>query len=178
MPILRSTLSIRGLYNYDPTIFDNFHLPEDYDTDELRDMIVSSILAECGELEILYPDPDYMKGMIELWSVKNEPNWQRIFDVFLEEYDPIHNYYRHTTHNGGEDYTITDSVKGYNETSFVDSDRSQNYAHNNFTRDISGNIGNTSFSKLVEEEIELRKKYNPIDIVVQDFKQRFCILVY
>lgn len=178
MPILRSTLSIRGLYNYDPAIFDNFYLPEDYDSEELRSIIITSILTECGELETLYPDPEYMKVMIEAWCIKSQPNWQRIFDALLEEYDPINNYSKHTKHSGGDKDTTTDSVKGYNETSFVESDKTERQLTKNFTRDVSGNVGIKSFSRLIEEEIQLRQKYNPIDLIIQDFKLRFCILVY
>lgn len=176
MPILRSTLSIKGLYDYDNSIFDGMLLPEEYE--EYRDLIINMILTECSELEIIYPNPEFMKNMIVAWSEKNLPYWQRYFDLLTEEYDPLHNYTRHTVHNGSGNSTVTDSVKGYNETSFVDSDRSQNYQSDSFTRDITGNIGNTSFSKLLEEEIELRLKYNPIDLIVDSFKHEFCILLY
>ena len=47
--ILRSSLSIRALYKWDNTLFDNFHLPEDVD----KDVICSNILSELGEFEIL-----------------------------------------------------------------------------------------------------------------------------
>ena len=176
MPILRSTLSIKGLYSYDNSIFDGMLLPEEYE--QYRDLVINMILTECGELEILYPNPEFMKVMIVAWSEKNLPYWQRYLDLLSEEYDPLNNYSKHTVHNGNDNSTVTDSVKGYNETSFVDSDRSQNYRNKYFTRDVTGNVGIKSFSKLVEEEIELRLKYNPIDLIVDSFKHEFCILVY
>lgn len=175
MPILRYEMSVRALYKWDSSIFDSFMLPDDVKIE----MIATMILAECGELETLYPDPEYFKMVLRYWSESKLPSWNKIKESLWDiEYDPIHNYTRHTEHSGSDDYTLTDSVKGYNETSFVDSDRSQNYGNNRFTRDITGNIGNTSFSKLIEEEVQLRKTYDLIDIIVNDFKQRFCILVY
>ena len=176
MPILRSTLSIAGLYDYDNTIFDGLSMPEGYE--DLKSLVVTQILTECSELEILYPNPDFMKVMILAWCQKNLPYWQRYLDLLSEEYDPLNNYSKHTVHSGNDNSTVTDSVKGYNETAFVDSDRSQNYRNKYFTRDVTGNVGIKSFSELVEEEIELRLKYNPIDLIVDSFKHEFCILVY
>ena len=174
MPILRATLSIRGLYEWDNTIFDNMVLPSDID----RDMLISNLLAELAELEILYPDPVYMKGLIGMWSQKELPKWEKLDSVLSEDYDPINNYVKTTHHDGDDTDTTTTSVKGYNETSFVDSDQTHDVLHKTFDRTVKGNVGIYSFSKLISEEMELREKYNIYDLIIKDFKLRFCILVY
>ena len=175
MPILRSTLSIRGLYYRDNTIFDEFTLPENIPSD----LIVTLILAECGELETLYPDPDYFKVILARWSFGRVPTWERMLKALMDiEYDPSLNYVKNTEHRGNDSSTSTDSVKGYNETSFVDSNKNNSTGNNFYKRTVTGNIGIQSISKLIGDEIEMRQKYDIIDIIVNDFKQRFCILVY
>ena len=42
----------------------------------------------------------------------------------------------------------------------------------------SGNIGVTTSQQMLEQEIEISSKLNVINIIVQSFKTRFCILVY
>lgn len=80
-------LSIIGLWNYDDTIFDDMALPESVD----RDILVKNILLECAELEVLYPDPDFMKLAIEAWSQKMLPTWSSLATTFALEYNPIWN---------------------------------------------------------------------------------------
>ena len=43
---------------------------------------------------------------------------------------------------------------------------------------ISGNIGVTTSQQMLEQEIEISAKLNIIKMMVESFKQRFCILVY
>lgn len=175
MPILRSTLSIRGLYYWDNSIFDNFSLPEDVSAET----VCSLILAECGELETLYPDPDYFKNILKYWSESKLPAWNKIKEALWDtDYDPTLNYSKKTIHSGNDSSTSTDSVKGYNETNFVDSNKNVSSGNNSYNRTVTGNIGIQSMSKLISEEVEMRQKLNLIDIIVNDFKQRFCILVY
>ena len=174
MPILRATLSIRGLYEWDNTIFDNLVLPDDVS----KDILISNLLAELAELEILYPDPDYMKGLIGAWSQKQLPIWDKWNDILAIDYNPIDNYSKTTHHTGNDADTTTTSVKGYNETAFVDSDKTFEQLYKTFDRTVTGNVGIYSFSKLISEEMELREKYNIYDLIIKDFKLRFCILVY
>ena len=176
MPILRSTLSVRGLYYWDNTIFEDFSLPEDVSAET----VISLILAECGELETLYPDPEYFKNILKYWSESKLPAWNKIKDALWDiEYDPTLNYSTHTAHSGNDSSTSTDSVKGYNEeTNFVDSNKNDSKGNNYYKRTVTGNIGIQSMSKLISEEVEMRQKLDLIDIIVNDFKQRFCILVY
>ncbi len=41
-----------------------------------------------------------------------------------------------------------------------------------------GNIGVTTSATMLKEEVETRQKYNIYDIIVEDFKSRFCLMVY
>ncbi len=88
----KATLSILGLYNYDNTIFDNFHLPQALSTN--KELIVDNILMDCAEFEILYPDSDFMKFAIDKWSSLNLPVWEHLYETTQYDYDPIFNYDR------------------------------------------------------------------------------------
>lgn len=43
---------------------------------------------------------------------------------------------------------------------------------------IYGNIGVTTTQKMIEEEMELRTKYNLYDMISMSFRSNFCIMVY
>lgn len=43
---------------------------------------------------------------------------------------------------------------------------------------IHGNIGTVTNATMVSEEVETRRKYNMVDIIVDDFINKFCLRVY
>ena len=88
-----ATLSIRGLYIVNETLFSDMVMPDGMDASD-RDIIVDNILNEYAELEVIYPDPVFMKDAIGKWSRKEVPTWQRIFNAAKAEYNPIENYNR------------------------------------------------------------------------------------
>ena len=124
-------MSILGLWDWDNTIFDLMQFPTYQEGETLhefsateKEMLIHNILAECSNLEILYPNPTVMKNMIGLWSMKETPTWNRIFRASLAEYNPIENYHRteHSTetlahydqHSGSDSNQAsgTDSING------------------------------------------------------------------
>ena len=82
-------MDLMGLYNFDNTIFDNFHLPEDLE--DKKDVIVVNLLMETAEREVIYPDAGFMKSAIDRWSLKQSPIWERLFETTQYEYNPIWN---------------------------------------------------------------------------------------
>ena len=140
---MKATMSILALYNWDNTIFDNLTIPEGISPADLE----MSLLMECAELELLYPDFEVMKNFIGIWSRKELPVWERVYRASQLEYNPIDNYNRSElwtdSVNGGR--TVNNSqvannsmnstgnrlgkVAGYNSDSLVPregSDDSQN----------------------------------------------------
>ena len=83
--------TLMGMYNYDNTIFNEMVLPTGIDADLFK----SSLLIEKGEFEVLYPNPDFMKKAIKVWSAK----WFRTFSEWLRgtqaQFNPIYNYDRY-----------------------------------------------------------------------------------
>lgn len=91
-----ASLSIYGLYTYDNTIFDNLVLPADFTDDERNDTIMT-ILAECSDMALLYPDWDFMKMLIGVWSKNELLIWTKMLQSERIEFNPIENYDRHET---------------------------------------------------------------------------------
>ena len=81
------TLSILGLYYYNPDLFETLELPKDAN----RDVAVDAILMECAELEILFPDPDVMSFMIGAWSKSRIAAWEKIWTALSVDYNVLDN---------------------------------------------------------------------------------------
>lgn len=87
---MQSKLTLIGLYNYYPTLFDKLSMPAGVDVDIVRD----EILIKSGEFEVLYPDPNFLKDMIGHWSKKYQRTFQKWVDALQIDYDPLNNYDR------------------------------------------------------------------------------------
>ena len=83
-------MTLIGMYNYDDTIFNEMVLPAGIDADLFK----QSLLMEKGEMEVLYPNPQFMKGAVKIWSLK----WYDTFKKWLKgveaDWNPIYNYDR------------------------------------------------------------------------------------
>ena len=84
---MRATLSMIGLYNWDPSIFDTMELPAGLD----RDTVISAILLDSMDLEVLYPDPEYMKYALANYSKRRIDVWNKLYSTTKLEYNPIWN---------------------------------------------------------------------------------------
>lgn len=186
---MTGTLSIVGLYNYDDTIFDNMVVPSELD----KDIIIKNILLECAELEILFADSDFFKWAVEQWSKKNAPIWERLYETTQYEYDPLYNRYSTQKEISTIDLQDTDdthnnfdySTNAFNENGLVQRDNDVR-THTNLGTDtgtiekeitMKGNLGLTTVQKMIQEERDIQQ-FNIYDYIIDDFKQRFCLLVY
>ena len=80
-----------GMYSFDDTIFDNLSLPEGYD----KDTFINSLLLEHGEKCVLYPDIEFFKFAVGVFSSKWALELGRIYEALTAEYDPTYNYDRY-----------------------------------------------------------------------------------
>ena len=99
-------LTLMGLFNYDPTLFDNLELPEGYD----RETFIDSLILEHGEKCVLYSDPRYVKSAIGAWGRKWALELTRIYGALTAEYDPIYNYDRHEEFTDSEGRKLTSTT--------------------------------------------------------------------
>lgn len=236
-------LDIMALYNHDQTLFSAFQVPTsitwvehgpDGDTTHTETIpytkqnIVDNLLLECAELEVVYPDSDYMKLAIGTWSAKRLYTWQRIADVLFRKYDPFVNINRHEwrttlenrnlagsetpnltdreTRNlaGTNDSTVTGNVNAFNDSSAngvqrdkvtTDQDTTDTGTVTNThtgtvnttdtgtvtTTDdyhIEGDSAIRDAQDIIKLEVQQRLANDLIDIIIEDFKKRFCLMVY
>ena len=252
-------LDIMALYNYDNTIFSAFQVPTtitwvehgpDGDVTHTESIpytkrnIVDNILLECAELEVVYPDADYMKLAIGTWSAKRLYTWQRIADVLYRKYDPFVNINRHEWREtvedrdlaksetrdlagsetrdlagsetrdlaGTNDSTVTGNVNAFNDSSAngvqrdkVVTDQDTTDTGTIDTTDtgtvdttdtgtvdytdtgtvtttddyhIEGDSAIRDAQDIIRLETEQRLANDLIDIIIEDFKKRFCLMVY
>lgn len=132
-------LTLIGMYNYDKSVLDGLTF-EDVDSNNLKNIL----LMECGEFELLYPDLEFMKNAISLFSQKWKWTVKKWTDVLKIKYAPLENYDRYESYSGKE--TV---VNNGNET-VVNRGKSVNKheEENNFSRtgSDSNNIENTTSS--------------------------------
>ena len=123
---MKATLSILGLHKAtEGAIWDELSIPEGVD----QDVLVMSILAECAELEVLYPEPATMETVIGLWSAAELPVWRKLYETTQLEYNPLWNKDALITETESRDHVSRDAGSE-NETfrSEGSSSRSQNDA--------------------------------------------------
>lgn len=107
-----SLLSIMGLYEYDPSLFDNMVLPEGLN----KETVIDAIMQDCMELEAVYTSPAAMKTMIGIWSRREQATFERIYQAEQAEYNPIENYDRRQTDSRQETHSGDDITVGNNAT--------------------------------------------------------------
>lgn len=193
----KGTMSVLGLYYINPQLFSELASPPDMD----KDLLIDNIIAECAELEIIYSDPEFMQKLIGIWSKKELPVWQKLFDTTQFVYNPIWNVDAHIketetrdlqnrfTGNENADGSNINSKTGFNSNDLVITERDNvnNDVKRNdtsidsgtITRETErgGNIGVTMTQQLIEAEREV-DKFNIYDLICDSFKKRFCLMIY
>lgn len=77
------TLSIQGLLSFDPTLFDTMPLPDGLD----RETVVGTIVYECAPFEVLIPQPELFKRLLNLFAQRRLPVWQKLYESTVQRYD-------------------------------------------------------------------------------------------
>lgn len=186
-------LTIKGLYDYNWEVFRFFELPRVL----VPENAISAILMKCGDLELTWPDYDFMQSAIRKWSERNAEIWEKLANTISLEYNPLWNVDANITETdtntrtrsgeGESSGTDTHSVKGYNSTAWSGSDKldsdvdqswndSDRFTGTHTTR-RTGNIGVTSTQELLRQEREV-SQFNIYDYIAESFKTEFCIMVY
>lgn len=170
-----------GLYNSNPNILAGMVVPSQVD----KKILIPELLAECAELEILYPDPAFFRSIVESWSRTSLYKWQKLADTMDLEYDPISNYDRHEewTDEGESNpgTIVTTAQQGYENSGFVDAAQSRSSgkdtAKSSHKGRTWGNIGVTTSQQMLTQERSVAN-FNLYQIIIEDFKNRFCLQIY
>jgi hypothetical protein len=187
-------LTLNGLFQFDNSLFDNLELPSQLE----KDTCIQVILEKCGEFPLLYPDFDYMKYAIGVFSKKWEWTLNKWATAINIEYDPLYNFDRH------EIYTDTSKTKAESNTNatslnevsaFNDIDSATpnmkptskatseaggtNQGEGTTTHEgrLYGNIGVTTSQQMLQSELNLGY-WNIYNEIANLFSTEYCIRIY
>lgn len=187
-------LTLNGLYQYDNSLFDNLELPSEL----TKDTCIQVILEKCGEFPLLYPDFDYMKYAIGVFSKKWEwtlNKWAKAINI---EYDPLYNFDRHelytdvskTKAESNTNATSLNEVSAFNDidsatpnmkpTSKATSEAGgKNEGEGTTTHEgrLYGNIGVTTSQQMLQSELDLGY-WNIYNEIANLFSTEYCIRIY
>jgi hypothetical protein len=177
-------LSYETLYHFDNDLFDGLELPTQLTSDE--DDVINAILWKSMELEALYPDPDVAKQIIEIWSKSRVHSWQRIADALYKNYDPFVNFTRdetrRTEYRPNLTNTTTGNGRGFNSNTMVERAKTtETNTGNAATIDTFHSEGDSAMftpTDIAGKETELRAKFDLINIIVSEFLNNFCLMIY
>ena len=177
------TISVLGMWQFDNALFDKLQVPAQIDKQD----VIDAILLECAELPVVYTNWDVLQVAIGLLSKRRLHSWERMATALFEDYNPLHNFDRYeestddenTASSGSADSVNT--VNGYNGDAVHDKQntngKNETKRGNKHNGHLYGNIGVTTSAQMLEGELEIRKQ-DLISIIVREFKENFCIMVY
>ena len=196
--MLQPRMTLYGMYQYDPTLFDGVTLPEGMD----KTLMVNQIIRQSGDLFPYYQVPPQVKTAITEWFARRKDNFAKLWQGFTAEYNPIENYDRredstetpnitHTLSNSGQDASTNEAdVQGYNGTDYVPNSRTKSSGTSStngtdtesgtrtYTSRIHGNIGVTTSAQMLEGELALRKSMDIYALIAAEFETDNLIRVY
>ena len=196
--MLQPRMTLYGMYQYDPTLFDGVVLPEGMD----KTLMVNQIIRQSGDLFPYYQVPPQVKTAITEWFARRKDNFAKLWQGFTAEYNPIENYDRqedstetpnitHTLSNSGQDASTNEAdVQGYNGTDYVPNSRTKSSGTSStngtdtesgtrtYTSRIHGNIGVTTSAQMLAGELALRKSMDIYALIAAEFETDNLIQVY
>lgn len=196
--MLQPRMTLYGMYQYDHTLFDGVTLPEGMN----KDLMVNQIIRQSGDLFPYYQVPPQVKLAVTEWFTRRKPNFEKLWDGFTAEYNPIENYDRHeestetpnithTLENSGEDSSTNEAeVQGFNAIDYVPNSRTKSGGKSStkgkdiesgtrqYTSRVHGNIGVTTSAQMLEGELALRKGFDIYVLIAEEFETDNLIQVY
>ena len=129
-------VSVVGAYLYKNEILTQIELPtkpsveyediiaEDYPVLSTETLIYN-LMAECGNLELLFTDMDFLEKAIHYWNEQRLPVWQRLYNTLCVKYSPIWNNERWqtTTGTGSATGNSTKNASGTSENATAYSEK-------------------------------------------------------
>lgn len=181
----RALMSIMAMYEYDNSLFDGLTIPEGLS----RSGLINELIMQLAEVNTIISDPDIMRAAITEWSKTRSDIWQHLFETTQYEYNPIWNKdgtYTETEtrdlHNTANT-EATNKVTGYNSDEMHDAAQTVGEGRGSDTGTITrerreqGNIGVTTTQQMIREEREVAD-FSLYQVIIDEFKMRFCIMVY
>lgn len=156
-----ATMTLWGLYKWDSTIFDTLQLP----TVVAKDDLINNILLECSELEVVYPDPDFLKTAIGAWSSARQVAWEHYVEITKVTYSPIENTdkYEDRTITDTENESTTGAESGQRTTGIKQQDTTKGKSLNALSRTQQTNTTNSVSAFDTENYSNANKQMDDVD---------------
>lgn len=199
-------LTVMGLYDYDNTIFNNMYLPSGVNRENMiQHILLESAELECiypvpsffksalslwSSTRAMSWDRFYQASLLEYNPIENYDRQETETTTGSR----AHSGKDTTAVSGTSQSTGTSKVAGFDSAVMVDHDSTTGSASNSGTSELThgeqiadsgsrtsrihGNIGVTTSQQMLEQELAISEKINFYDMVAEEFKKRFCILVY
>lgn len=194
-------IGITSLLTLNPDLFSEMSIPDGVD----KELVIDNIVLECAELEVLFADAEFMQKAIGRWSKSMVDTWAILVSTFnttkSEMWDEDIKHYSRTadgegttsgsskSSTSGSDNT-TESVAGFNSTTLVnakkdtvsyggvvDGENSEITTRNDWESVDETVTHKRDIPSVVKKRRELAK-FNIYQVIVEDFKNRFCLLIY
>lgn len=174
MQITSTLWGMEQYYNYkDKSLFQDIRLPDGVN----KQTLVNTILVEAGELEIIYPNGDFLKVAIDTWFDRKYPMLERWIKAINTDYKPLENYNRTeqwtlkangTTSNEGTKSSTTTNTGSRNSTaSSTDTDKGTDTTSDtsSTTTTDSTTVGNQTTSDETQVSAFNTSAYSPSEKV-------------
>ena len=198
------TISLMGLMTWNETLLtDNLHVPSGIDVKTVADFIV----YDCAELEVYISNPDVLGDAISKWSNVMLPYWENVYktEKEMKEIDTTagktETYTRENTRTPdlvvssqinntlNDNETYIKAVAGFNsDTANVAERNTSNSETSSDTNSDTTTTGNEKTNEKITRTYTdgvqglkawAELKYaNTMMKICEDFKERFCLLIY
>lgn len=198
-----ATLSVQGLLLFDPALFDTMPLPDGLD----RETVVGTIVYECAPFEVLIPQPELFKRLLDLFAQRRLPVWQKLYDSTVQRYEMLADTETTRQYSGSDTDTRThdlttegqnsgsDSVEqqvsAFNSADYANREKqtttlgTQNVVHStgteNTVRERGTSEHTTGRSRPAAELLQAEREaalFDVVHFIATDIKCNFCIMVY
>ena len=171
-------LSLIGLYALNDKLFDGLQLPSQIK----RDDFIDELMMQTAELEVIYTDSQFMAEAIRRWSSIRLDTWERIAFTLYNKYDPYINMRRdeHRTNTQTRDLTGVNSSTAWDTDALTDRNQSTDTGTISYEEHFHSEGDSALYvpSDILVKETEARMKYDLYNYIIDDFKKRFCLLIY
>lgn len=169
-------INLFNLYGYDD-IFKDIKIPDNID----KEILINTIADYVAVYEPIYYNMPFLNLKIKNFFLKNYDVFDRLNKAFAMNYNPLHNYEK----NQSIIESIDNNAENINQTSSFDNTDFVNNEKNNakgkttrtYTDKTQGNIGVTTSTQMLEQELNLRPRLNIYTFIAKLFYNEFCIYI-
>lgn len=156
-------------------------LPQRADYETAKETIIDFCLL----YEPLWAEGDFLRRKIKTWAKRSSPVWQRLWEGYLAEYNPVENYDRKEEWSDLTDYenrnknyqprandTTREQMGIYTDGAYGDGTNANTHQGR-----IHGNIGVTTAPQMLREQYQVQPKINFYDELAREFFSEFCVRI-